>query len=415
MFRAEAIEAVSTRSLGTVLLTQGTSFKFMTALLFLMALAIVIFLFNFSTTRKTHCQGIVTPNGGVIRVISSNNGTVKERRVREGQFVRAGEIMFILSHDFDGAAAGSPQRTISLLLADQRKSLEAEMEFAQQQSSQRINASKIRTRDLSEELSRMSQQVSLQERRVSIAEESVERYSVLTRAQYVSSAAVQDKLADLLDQRQRLAELQRQIRVTKREHDSAKAETDDLIIQAVRNLKTMERATSSLAQQLTESEARRQTIVRAPQDGTVAAITVSPGQPATANRHLATLLPSGAALEVELYVPSRSVGFVRPGMTVLLRYQAYPHQKFGHHLGDITQVADTSLNPHELGVGFSAGAEPLYRIRVRPRSDWVVAYGQRLPLKSGMLVDTSILLEKRRLYEWLLEPLLSVTGRLRGA
>ncbi len=40
------------------------------------------------------------------------------------------------------------------------------------------------------------------------------------------------------------------------------------------------------------------------------------------------------------------------------------------------------------------------------------AYGNAVPLKSGMLVDASILLEKRRLYEWVLEPLFSISGRM---
>jgi membrane fusion protein len=35
-----------------------------------------------------------------------------------------------------------------------------------------------------------------------------------------------------------------------------------------------------------------------------------------------------------------------------------------------------------------------------------------MPLKSGMLVDASVLLERRRLYEWVLEPLFSISGRL---
>lgn len=414
MFRAEAIEAASTRSLGTVLLAQNASLQVISAILVSTAFAVIMFLFNFSTTRKAHCQGIVTPKGGVVRVISTSSGTISESRVKEGQFVEAGQIMFVISHDPGGISALPPQRTISLLLSEQHMSLTAEMDFAQQQASQRIHAAKTRISDLSEEIVRMSQQLSLQERRVSLAEESFERYSALSQAQYVASAAVQEKLADLLDQRQRLAELQRQIRSARREHDSAKAESDDLAIQAMLTIKTMERATSSLVQQLTESEARRQTIVRAPQSGRVAALTVSLGQPTGADRHLATILPSGAALEVELYVPSRSVGFVKPGMTVLLRYQAYPHQKFGHHLGEITHVGHTSLQPHEFNSAFSGATEPLYRIRVQPRHSSVSAYGTRLPLMSGMVVESSILLEKRRLYEWVLEPLITITGRLRG-
>ena len=35
-----------------------------------------------------------------------------------------------------------------------------------------------------------------------------------------------------------------------------------------------------------------------------------------------------------------------------------------------------------------------------------------MPLRSGMLVDASVMLERRKLYEWVLEPLFSISGRL---
>jgi membrane fusion protein len=41
-----------------------------------------------------------------------------------------------------------------------------------------------------------------------------------------------------------------------------------------------------------------------------------------------------------------------------------------------------------------------------------VTYGQEYPLKPGMQIDASIQLENRRLYEWVLEPLYSISGRL---
>ena len=78
-------------------------------------------------------------------------------------------------------------------------------------------------------------------------------------------------------------------------------------------------------------------------------------------------------------------------------------------------MASTSLRPEELAVpGAVSGTngEPLYRIRLTLQRQSVQAYGETLPLKSGMLVDASVLLEQRRLYEWVLEPLFSISGRL---
>jgi membrane fusion protein len=62
-------------------------------------------------------------------------------------------------------------------------------------------------------------------------------------------------------------------------------------------------------------------------------------------------------------------------------------------------------------IGPNQTSEPLYRIRLKLKQQSVLAYGNRVNLKPGMLLDASIVLEHRRLYEWILEPLFSISGR----
>lgn len=101
-------------------------------------------------------------------------------------------------------------------------------------------------------------------------------------------------------------------------------------------------------------------------------------------------------------------------MEVMLRYQAYPYQKFGQHRGRVRDVSSTAMRPEELPllITGASSSEPLYRIRVSLDQQTVQAYGMAQPLKSGMALDASILLERRKLYEWVLEPLYSITGRV---
>jgi len=104
-------------------------------------------------------------------------------------------------------------------------------------------------------------------------------------------------------------------------------------------------------------------------------------------------------------------------MEVLLRYQAYSYQKFGQAQGRVREVSSTAMRPEELtlpGATLASGAasEPLYRVRVELDRQAVMAYGTEQLLKSGMVLDASIVLERRRLYEWVLEPLYTISGRL---
>ena len=56
--------------------------------------------------------------------------------------------------------------------------------------------------------------------------------------------------------------------------------------------------------------------------------------------------------------------------------------------------------------------EPVYAITVELAGQTINANGQPRPLQAGMRVDADIFQETRKLYEWLLEPLFSVTGRV---
>jgi membrane fusion protein len=177
----------------------------------------------------------------------------------------------------------------------------------------------------------------------------------------------------------------------------------------------LQRNAQVVQQEFNESEARREFEITAPQDGIVAVITASEGQAIDNTKLLASLLPDDSLLEAEVFAASRAAGFIRPGMKVLLRYQAYPYQKFGQHVAWVEDVAQTSLRPEELNSLVSGHVttsnEPLYRIKLRLENQSITAYGKSASLKSGMVVDASVILEKRKLYEWILEPLFSISGR----
>lgn len=55
--------------------------------------------------------------------------------------------------------------------------------------------------------------------------------------------------------------------------------------------------------------------------------------------------------------------------------------------------------------------QSLYRVFVSLDHQDVLAYGNREPLRPGMQLEADIMGERRKLYEWLLEPLYSVTGK----
>jgi len=340
---------------------------------------------------------------------------IAERRVQEGQPVKAGEVLFVVRSERASTRDAGVESAIGVLLQARRDSLSGEQQQLRWQASQRMESAMRRIEDLAQEGHRIEQQSALQERRVALAAEAVQRVADLQRSGFMSPAQVRDKQAELLDQQQRFADLRRVKAANEREAATLRDTVRDLQLQAKRDLQAGKRNIAAIEQDLAENEARRETLVRAPQDGTVSAITGEPGQSATLGVTLASLLPAGSRLEAELYAPSRSAGFVKPGMEVLLRYQAYPYQKFGQARGRVREVSATAMPASDLpmpGAAVGAGGEPLYRIRVALERQTVTAYAVEQPLKSGAALEASVLLDKRRLIEWVLEPLYSLKGRV---
>jgi membrane fusion protein len=116
-------------------------------------------------------------------------------------------------------------------------------------------------------------------------------------------------------------------------------------------------------------------------------------------------------LEAELYAPTRASGFIHEGQDVRLMYQAFPHEKFGTGEGVVTSVSRTVLAPAEVAIPGLQVSEPVFRIRVRMKSDTVAAYGRRVPLQPGMLLNADVVIDRRSLLEWLLDPLYAAGRR----
>lgn len=411
MFRAEAIEQAHRRNRGIVLLAQPLSHTSLTCLFAAIAVGLIVFLAFARVTRKAEVTGVLLPAQGLIRVLCMQAGVVLERRVREGQQVKTGDVMFVLRGERASERDIDVERTVASLLQSRRDSFTIDQQHVREQTRQRTEATQRQADGLQAELARIAEQRGLQQHRIDLADTALRRVADLADGGYLAPAQVQDKQAELLDQQQRLAELDRARASTERELEAVRATLRELPLQAARALQAGQRDIATLQQDLTENDARRRVLVLAPQDGTVTAITAEPGQPAALHQALASLLPLGVQLEAELYAPSRAAGFLEPGMLVLLRYQAYPYQKFGQARGRIREISATAMRTDELSTALLPTPEPVYRVRVALDRQTIAAYGDARPLASGAVVDASVVLERRRLSEWALEPLYTLTGR----
>jgi membrane fusion protein len=411
LFRPEAVEAQNQQWLGRVRLVRPLGLGVVTAGVVCIAVALVAFLALAQYTRKVAVGGVLVPDRGLIRVVPAASGTVLERRVGEGQAVHAGEVLFVLSLErptLDSRAQAQVQRSLD----ERQRSL---LDSARQQQllmASQQSALERRLQALQLELAQIDNEAALQRQRLALAGQAQARLEALRNEQFISQAQVQAKAEELLGLRAAAQSLERQRAALLREQAELEGERRNLPLRARGAQGGIERDLAALSREAVEQDADRQVVIRAPQDGTVTALYAEVGQSVSPTAALASLVPAGAQLQALLYAPSSAVGFVRPDQTVRLRYEAFPYQKFGHQPGHVLQVSRTPLAPAEMAALSLPVAAPqreaLFRIRVALDA----GSGETLPLVPGMRLQADVLLERRRLIEWLFEPLLGLKGRL---
>ncbi|WP_211473267.1 HlyD family secretion protein [Collimonas humicola] len=416
LFRDQALAAQQTKWLGDIVLIRPISFAHLTTLAVVLASIVCVFLAWGSYTKHSTVSGQLIPNTGLIKIYAPQAGIIIEQQVKEGQQVKAGEVLYVLSSERQSSTQGATQAAISSQVEQRQASLRDELQKTRQLQLEERGGLNNKITGLTKELAKLDNQIAGQQDRVRLAVETLQRYQGLLQQDYISKEQFQQKQEELLDQKNRQQSLERDRISVGRELSAQRTELSGLPLKHQNQLAQIDRVLTSTGQELTESEAKRRIVVTAPESGIATAVIADAGQAVDGNRPLVSIVPAGATLRAELYAPSRAIGFVRPGDQVLIRYQAYPYQKFGHQKGVVDSVARTALPNNELNaIGASAGGnntEPMYRITVNLASQQVTAYGRPQALQAGMLLDADVQQEKLHLYEWVLEPLYSLTGKL---
>ena len=411
LFRKEALDTQRERLWGDVILIQPVPFYVLTGAACLIVAVAAAFLVFGHYSRRESVTGYLEPDRGLVKIYADTPGTIVQAHAAEGDQVRQGDILFTISTARNTAGSSDVD---ALILAELEKSKE---KYASQLTQQtRLN--QLEQEDLEErvdglkdELDQLETELSVRKRQVEVSRERLDSVKDLLNRKYISLDQYKDLQERALNSQLALEETKR-LRIGK---TSALTELTNqlgqLPMKSYIGRANLEQSIAGLNQKLEEIKGRRVYAIRAPIAGRVTAQQAQTGQAAKQNMPLMALLPENATLDAQLFVPTRAIGFIQPGQRVLLQYAAFPYQRFGLYEGNIVTVTETILSPAELPVPVTL-QEPVYRVTVRPQEQFVSAYGRKIPLQAGMLLEADIILEKRTLSQWLLDPVQSLFGRL---
>src|SRR5215510_12283229 len=127
LFRQEALDFHRAQLLGDVVLVRPLSVSLLTGAAVCIALAVVGFAYWGEYTRKAHVTGYLEPNKGLIKVYTPQAGTLIEKHVTEGQPVKQGAILFVVSSERSSRETPEAQATAMAQLRRRRESLHDEL------------------------------------------------------------------------------------------------------------------------------------------------------------------------------------------------------------------------------------------------------------------------------------------------
>ncbi|MFV0333778.1 MAG: HlyD family efflux transporter periplasmic adaptor subunit [Tropicimonas sp.] len=410
LFRQQAV-AYQSRSLdGEVMLSLSMRMRVLIGLAVVVVAVTVAFATTATYARMETVVGWVVPEGGLIRVTAQQGGVIESLSVAEGDEVTVGQPLaeLRLSTDLEGGNSGQAlQDQLRNQIEAVRAQAEAEREKLRAQETSLRNERAGMLRELDQTRARVTSMID----RLALVEASAERVRKIAARGYASTKNVEESEMNVLTAQQELDALRSDVMAMERQLGDIDAQLRTLPL-SIRAADAQARASEAqLAQQETELAVRDVYRTGATVAGRVVAVPVSRGQTVPPQSVIAVLTPEGSTLQAELYVPSRSAGFITPGQEVQLMYQAFPYQKFGVANGTVSSVSRTVLGPGEVAIPGLEINEPVFRVKVAMESDSVEAYGQNIPVQPGMLLSAGIVIDRRTLVEWLLDPIYAV-GRL---
>jgi len=242
-------------------------------------------------------------------------------------------------------------------------------------------------------------------------------FDKLARDGYAGRILATDKERERIEKERDLRAQEYVIRADRALIEQSRRRIDQITADYRRQLRTERVETASQYEKARQELAKyrhRSTLLelRAPADGTVKDLaTHTAGTVAAPGTILMTLVPVDEKLLAEVWVGNQDIGFVHPGQPVKLKLAPYQFQKYGMVEGVVEQVsadATEAPSPNTRSDALAGRDRPMgplaFRALVALKSQALEADGARYALAPGMQVAGEIHLGTRSVLEYILSP-----------
>jgi hemolysin D len=145
-------------------------------------------------------------------------------------------------------------------------------------------------------------------------------------------------------------------------------------------------------------------LILAPVDGVITDVTsTQPGDKIQANTPLGGIAPKGARPVLRIDIAEHDRGFLREGLPVKLKFNAFPYQRYGLIQGTLNYISPATKPAPET-------KQPVYEGRVALERDYIPVGETKYPLRYGMTATAEVVVRERRLIDLALDPFRQIGG-----
>lgn len=410
MYRQTAVEHKKMRWQGKALLLPGIPVWLVAGLSVLFILAFLVFILTFTYTRRITVMGEISTYPRSSNVYSSIQGVVVKQFVAEGQQLKTGDPIYMIdvSKSTRSGVVSDNQR---IDVDKQLERIAQIMALLQENKKHTLEMLKKQKEQYTAALKRSSEIIVQAQEGIRVMKTNMENYrryqarGLITQDQLINQIALyyerQNNMLNLSAQSDNNA---LQVTTLENQIQTQAAEFDNQLHQ-------MELQRYELQKERLNVDAGGEIIIRAMADGRVDSLSVTIGQMIKPGDSLLQIIPQSIDhYSLVTWVPNYAIPYLSPGDRVNIRYEAFPAEKFGMFGGTIVIISRSPASPQEMQSyqgslrAASSASAPYYKIIIRPDRQSITYAGKHLSLGNGMQTQSTLFLEKRKIYQWMLSP-----------
>jgi membrane fusion protein len=364
---------------------------------------------NIEVPRLVRSSGYTTSTSGNWKAVSPHLAVLHGLPLKEKSVVKKGQVIaelsterFAQNHNIEFEQGQLTQHKLTLG--------KQELQTVNDSAARSTASIRSQLESIRRELINSEGELELINLRIVDINQQQVRQQQLVKEGFISQEALEIKNSEMLRLKGEKSASERQQLSLKREIEKQTNELAMVELRAQSQKAQLSREMTTTQQEYNEHSSKRIQLVSAI-DGIVTQVSAQPGQMVRPDIPLLTVIPLDGGIEVILLLPSRSIGFVREGQKVSVRYQAYPHEHYGRHFGTVREISRIALPPQEVAQHIRV-EEPVYTVRVKLPANHMMYQDKKLPISPGMMVEADVELDRLKIYQWLLEPLYRLGGRV---